>query len=466
MSGFSLPATLFVQEILPGKGTPSLKKDTPPESDGHLGDFSTFLETCCRNAGLFAVPPVVTPTKACSPSTLVEETSPLPCPLNPEGAPSLSCPVSTCQRGEGIEDPLHQFSSLLADALEMVENFTVTLRLGEGNVTVSGARKGDGSFSLSLEGKKETLVAFFTMLFENLRAWFEEGMVGKAAFSQSPQGCGRVLCEEATHPVVEGENGGALETIGGGSSSGEVSSGSGVQNELGTLPLSTQAVHQWEAPDEPKAEEPVEAPSEAKTEERTLFAKVTPLSEEGDATVLFGERSKERVLTPPPKGDATRSDTPSPEESLAPSLFSVKDAKEVEPQETPSVVASVTARDFAEVFEEVLKRVGEVKGRKEVVLHLEPEHLGSITIRLEDQGGKIHCLWEVANPETRELLVKYLPLLEAQLNAQGMLFESFLGKGGNAYAFWGFRWAQAAGKGEDEKTPFAGFEASQVNVLV
>ncbi|MEN3184590.1 MAG: flagellar hook-length control protein FliK, partial [Atribacterota bacterium] len=274
----------------------------------------------------------------------------------------------------------------------------------------------------------------------------------------------RISCGNADSAVVmEAEN--TPEVVLGGTSSSETNSVPEAEDTC-TAPLppsldgaaSTPEVVLGEA--SPLAEEvdssafSAEVPASAESS--------TPSPEEQDTAPLLQRESERVAFLPEPKKDQAQNDTLSFEENTAQSLALVRDAKGFSPQET----TSVTVKDFAKVFEEVLKGVSEVKGRKEVVLRLEPEHLGSIVVRLEDQGGKIHCIWEVANPETRALLVKYLPILEAHLGAQGMFFEHFLGDGSNAYSFWGGFWSQVPGGNQDEEVPPEDFEVSQVNFLV
>lgn len=460
---FFLPATPVAQEVVPQKGA-LLKKGVSQEG----GDFSTFLEACCGNIGPFAVPPAFPFARACSSSATGGETVSLPCPLSSGSTVSLNPLALTCQGEEVMTDPLEQFSALLSDALEMVENFTVTLRLGEGNVTVSGLRGNDGNFSFSIEGRKEALLEFFTLLFENLRAWFEENTREGMQCMQSQCGCRRISCGDVDGTgVAEGESVSSLENVADSTPSSGVGSISETQSEP-VVPLL------------PSLGEPADTPE-------GVFSEVSPLAEEESSNVLleeasafevkegltksdalsFEEESAEpAVLAAAPKKDQDQDNTPSFEEGTTQFFASVKGAQEPASQKATAATTSVAAENFAKVFEEVLRGVSEVKGRKEVVLHLEPEHLGSIVVRLEDQGGKIHCIWEVANPETRALLVKYLPILEAHLSAQGMFFENFLGDGGGAYTFWGNPWSQVPRSNQDEEILLGDFEVSQVNFLV
>lgn len=453
-SFFFLPAPPVVQEVVPEKGA-FLKRGASQEA----GDFNAFLEACCGNIGLFAVPPVSPSTRACSFPAANEETFSLPCPLSSGSTVSLS-PLALIYQGEGVTaDPLERFSAFLSDALEMVESFAVTLRLDKGNVTVSGLRGNDGNFSFSIEGKKEALIEFFTLLFENLRVWFEGHAKEGTQCTLSQCGCRRVSCGDVGDTRVTGTGGSELlhpsgETVPEASGIPETTLSELSPPAGSTLPSEAQVT-------QTEIEGDVARDSMLPAEEKGKIS----LLPEGEDTPLLRKEDGKRVAFAPEK-NRTQDNTPSFDEDVAQFLVSVRDIGESSSQETTTVTTPVTAEDFARVFEEVLRGVSEVRGRKEVVLHLEPEHLGSIVVRLEDQGGKIHCIWEVANPETRALLVKYLPVLEAHLSAQGMFFENFLGDGSNAYAFWSTPWPQVSRGTQDEEIPLGDFEVSQVNFLV
>ncbi len=463
MSGFffssSIPA---LQE--PGLGENAVKK-TPRTS---TEDFGTFLDVCFKDAGLFAVPAPFPVTKSCSASFGNTASTPLPCPLSTQSAVSLSCQDEVPLGVEGTQDPLGEFSTLLSDALEMVENFTVTLRLGEGKVTVSGARNEDGVFSFTLEGKKEDLVEFFTLLFENLRTWIE----GKG--EEKPQ-CTKLQCgkisqedgqsEETVVPTVDvvdiplGEHAGEPEVVLGSPSplpgEGELPTQDALQAaEVETEPLVQDASFEGEASRE------ILRASERKHPGLLKRAGFAPSAEEVTAS-----SPGEEVLTQISGVEKDRAED-SPTSSGEGMVSSFASAKNVERAATQDVKVSVASpEDFVKVFEEVLRVASETRGRKEVVLHLEPEHLGSIIIRLEERGGQIHCFWEVADPGTRELLARYLPALEAHFNAQGMPFTNFFGDGQNAYTFSNFRWAWVLGKEDVDETPFEDSGVFRVNLL-
>lgn len=463
MSGFffssSIPA---LQE--PGLGESVVKK-TPRTS---AEDFSTFLDVCFKDAGLFAVPAPFPVTKSCSASCGNTKSTPLPCPLSTQSAVSLSCQGGVPLGAEGTQDPLGEFSTLFSDALEMVENFTVTLRLGEGKVTVSGARDENGVFSFTLEGKKEAVVEFFTLLFENLRAWIE----GKG--EEKPQ-CTKLQCER-----VSQENGQSEETV--------VPTVDVVDTPFGEHASEPEAVLDSPSPLPGEGEFPTQDALHATEVETEPLVQDASFEDEVSWEILKASDRKypglskkagfapsaEGVTAPSPgeevltqisgvEKDRTEDSPTSSGEGMVSSFASAKNVERAAAQDVKVSVAS--PEDFVKVFEDILRVASGTRGRKEVVLHLEPEHLGSIVVHLEERGGQIHCFWEVADPGTRELLARYLPALEAHFNAQGMPFTSFFGDGQNAYAFSNFRWAWVSGKEDVDETPFEDSGVFRVNLL-
>ncbi|WP_438316725.1 flagellar hook-length control protein FliK [Candidatus Caldatribacterium sp. SIUC1] len=466
MSGcFCIPGIPALEGFVPGEG--SVKKAVPAGA----GDFSAFLEAYLKNAGLFAVPYLFPVTKSCGAScgsTESPENAPLPCPLSTQSSVSLSCPGAASLEAEEVQDPLQEFSTLLSDALEMVESFTVTLRLGEGDVTVSGARDTHGVFSFSIGGKKEALVEFFTMLFENLKAW----IVGNS--EEKPQ-CARLQCGWSS--PENGQSGAAVSAV---EVTGvpvqesmdepevvlENASSPVTENELPTQGTAPSLVAEGESlvqdvPSEGQDEAFAEAP-EASSRKHPGFSQQGDSATSPETATSFEEKAATPVLGM--KKDTAKDSTTSSEEGMTPSFAPAKNTEGTMPQD---VRVSVTSpKEVAQVFEEVLKVASETRGRKEVVLRLEPEHLGSIVVRLEEREGQIRCFWEVADPGTRELLLKYLPALEAHCNALGMPFANFFGDSRNAYAFSNFRWARASERDRDDEVPFEDPEVSRVNLLV
>lgn len=342
----------------------------------------------------------------------------------------------------------------------MVENFSVTLRLEGGNVTVSGARSEDGVFAFSVEGKKEALVEFFTLLLENLKDWM-------ANESQATSQCGKIQCGgilgDGDDEVVDGCSLMDAST----SKPQETEEAIGTPVEVlppeggdGSGPEIEVLTESEVVPSEPSLGEEIPLGGDGVS---TLSVKEAEPVQEAFPSLSRVEELESVVPTLREEEKVTENSTVLLDGDTTSSFVLSKGAEEPEVQE---VSVSSVPREFARVFEEVLKLASETRGRKEIVLRLEPEHLGSITVRLEEQGGRIHCLWEVANPETRELLVKYLPLFEAQLNAQGMPFQNFLGDGRNAYAFLGFRSTQNAERDDAEEISFEDSEVSRVNLLV
>ncbi len=477
MSGFfCIPGIPTLEGSVPGES--SVKKAAPAGAE----DFSAFLEAYFKSAGLFAVPSLFPVTKSCGASCGSTESpgnAPLPCPLSTQNSVSLSCPGVASLGAEGVQDPLQEFSTLLSDALEMVENFTVTLRLGEGNVTVSGARDANGVFSFSIEGKKEALVEFFTMLFENLRAWI-------AGNSEEKPQCPRLQCgwsspeneqNDAAVSSVEVTDVAVQESVDEPEVVLENASSPVTGDELPTqdVPLPLVTGDELQTQGTPLAAEsgswaqdvPSEGEASAEAPEVSSW-KYPRLSQQGDlATSLETAASfREKAVTPilGVKKDTTKDSTASSGEGMTPFFAPTKSTEGTMPQDVRVSVAS--PKDFAKVFEEVLKVASETRGQKEVVLRLEPEHLGSIVVRLEEREGRIHCFWEVADPGTRELLLKYLPALEAHFDALGMPFANFFGDSQNAYAFSNFRWAWASERDRDDAVSFEDPEVSQVNFLV
>jgi hypothetical protein len=477
---FCIPGIPALEGPTPGEGP--VKKTVPAGAE----DFGALFEAYFRNVGLFAIPSLFPVTKSCGASCGNAESTgnaPLPCPLSAQSSVSLSCPGAASSGVGEVQDPLQEFSAFLSDALEMVENFTVTLRLGEGNVTVSGVRDENGVFSFSIGGKKEALVEFFTMLFANLRAWI-------AGNSEEKPQCARLQCgwslpengqNDAAVSSVEVTNVPVQESMDEPEAVLENASSLVTGDEPPTqdvpLPLTTE--------DEPSTQGTApslaaeggslvqDAPSEGKDEAfaealEASSRKHPGFSQQGDSVTSpetaasFREKAAAPVLEV--KKDTVKDNTTSSEEGMTPSFALAKNTESTSPQDVRVSVAS--PKDFAQVFEEVLKVASETKGQKEVVLRLEPEHLGAIVVRLEEQEGQIRCFWEVPNPETRELLLKYLPALEAHFNALGMPFANFFGDGQNTYAFSNFRWTRASERDGDDEVPFENLEVSQVNFLV
>jgi flagellar hook-length control protein FliK len=589
---FCIPGIPALEGPTPGEGP--VKKTVPAGAE----DFGALFEAYFRNVGLFAIPSLFPVTKSCGASCGNAESTgnaPLPCPLSAQSSVSLSCPGAASSGVGEVQDPLQEFSAFLSDALEMVENFTVTLRLGEGNVTVSGVRDENGVFSFSIGGKKEALVEFFTMLFANLRAWIAGNSEGKPQCARLQ--CGRISPKDeplvqdvpsgggAPAPAVEvtdvpsgestvasevmledasslvtgdepptqstslltAEEGSLVQDVpsGGGAPapavevtdvpSGESTVASEVMledasslvtgdepptqstslltAEEGSLVQDVPSGGGAPAPavevtDVPSGEStvasevmledasslvtgdepPTQSTSLLTAEEGSLVQDVSPgeedeafrettqasfwknpgLSRQGDSTASLGKATSlgERATAPVVKvgKDATKDATASSKEGMTSSFVPARNAEHGVSQDVRVSIAS--PKDFAKVFEEVLKVASDTKGQKEVVLRLEPEHLGAIVVRLEEQEGQIRCFWEVPNPETRELLLKYLPALEAHFNALGMPFANFFGDGQNTYAFSSFRWTRASERDGDDEVPFENLEVSQVNFLV
>lgn len=477
---FCIPSIPVLEGSVPGES--SVKKATPAGA----GDFSTFLDTYLSSTGLFAVPSPFPVVKSCSAScgnTESAENAPLPCPLSTQSNVSLSCPGAASSGVGEVQDPLQEFSALLSDALEMVENFTVTLRLGEGNVTVSGARDANGVFSFSIEGEKEALVEFFTMLFENLRAWIVENS------EERPQ-CARLQCgwslpengqNEAAVSSVEVAGVPVQESMDEPEAVLENASSPVTGDEPPTqdvpLPLTTEGElpTQDTAPSLAAEGESLVQDSSSEGEDEAFVEapgassrKHPGLSQQGDSATSPETATSFRGKAATPvlgvRKDTAKDSTTSSEEGMTPSFVPARNAEHAISQDVRVSVGS--PKDFAKVFEEVLKVASETRGQKEVVLRLEPEHLGTIVVRLEEQEGQIRCFWEVSNPETRELLLKYLPVLEAHFNALGMPFANFFGDGQNTYAFSNFQWTRALERDGDDEVPFEDPEVSQVNFLV
>ncbi len=473
MSGcFCIPGIPALEGPTPGEGP--VKKTVPAGAE----DFGALFEAYFRNVGLFAVPSLFPVTKSCGASCGNAESTgnvPLPCPLSAQSSVSLSCPGAASSGVGEVQDPLQEFSAFLSDALEMVENFTVTLRLGEGNVTVSGVRDENGVFSFSIGGKKEALVEFFTMLFANLRAWIAGNSEGKPQCARLQ--CGRISPKD--EPLVQDV------PSGGGAPAPAVEVTDVPSGESTVAPeVMLEDASSLVTGDEP----PTQSTSLLTAEEGSLVQDVSPgeedeafgetpqasfwknpgLSRQGDSTASLGKATSlgERATAPVVKvgKDATKDATASSKEGMTSSFVPARNAEHGVSQDVRVSVAS--PKDFAKVFEEVLKVASGTKGQKEVVLRLEPEHLGAIVVRLEEQEGQIRCFWEVSNPETRELLLKYLPVLEVHFDALGMPFANFFGDGQNTYAFSNFRWTRASERDGDDEVPFENLEVSQVNFLV
>lgn len=466
MSGFFfVPSVPIFQESGVGSSTVSntVKKLAPTGTD----DFSTLLDAYCQSAPLFAVPTPSLVVKSCSVSSESTQSTPLLCPLSAQGTASLGCSATTCSSTVTPQDPLQEFSALLSDALEMVENFRVTLRFGSGNVTVSGVRdSASGVFSFSLEGKKETLVEFFTFLLENLRAWIGNAVGEKL---QCPRvGCGRVAPEDGQSEVTT-PSGDTMNTI---TPLPENTTEPEVTPD-GTFPLEVAAEPTaWDGTFEGDVL-PLESAvaAEASSAPEKVPEKGSPEFSQDFGSTSFVERAtapslKEETVTRvwATERDASKNNSAPFGEEIVPSFAPAKNTDNALPEE---IEVSVTSqKDFAKVFEEVLRMASETKGRKEIVLRLEPEHLGSIIVRLEEKEGKIHCFWEVTNPETRELLVKYLPTLEARFTSQGMPFANFFGNGQGAYKFSHSPWVPSPREEQGDAVAFDDFGVFQVNLLV
>lgn len=451
---------------LPGDGNAPVKKSTP----GDIDDFGAFLEAYVKGAGVFAPPFALPGAKSCGSSCGSTKPVSSPCPLQatPASCSSQSVLPATC----GTPDSFGEFSKLISDALDMVENFTVTLRLGEGNVTVSGARNESGAFTFAVEGKKEALVTFFTWLFENLKAWMEK--------EGETLSCPQLSCQkpECALSSSGGEDAIPVEVVEGieGASPGDVPSpeeaiplealDGGTLPEFQSTPVSAEGGElasgevdeipeggiEGASPDGTSSDRP-EVPQSLRGE--SSRGKTHP----AEVQKVLGVQMPKEARRIPKRGAGV-----DPERNAV-SLFSLERGARGEALQEIRVPVT-SQRDFTRIFDEVLRVASEVKGRKEIVLQLEPEHLGSITVRLEEKGGQIHCLWEVANPETRELLVKFLPAFEAQLNAQGMPFANFLGDGRNTSGFSSFRWMQTENRDGEEENPVEDFGLFRVNLLV
>ncbi len=373
----------------------------------------------------------------------------------PWGCSSSGC-VSSCQE-EGFGIDLTRVKESIAQFLEDVESIQFSLDLGEkGTLSITGGKNENGEFAFQIQGSKDALTEFFTMLFASLTALGQSAQAEQSSLNRvfpsslngNQCGCGGKTSGLSPCPSTpvdgeenESESAPSLEIAGG---------------------TTFSAVFETEG-DATSMEAPGVTPETEDGRENGEEIIVSTQELASDARqVSLGEEKRIRSENPTPKSYSEARDTIPLGEAVP------QGVKEV-PAGVLSFTPSRDPEEVAQVFEQILQVASAERGGKEVTIKLEPESLGTIVVHVREDDQRVQCMWEVANPKAQELIQKSLPLLEARLAGQGLVFENFwTGENGGQPRFQGaFSYAGSPLSGEsDEESPSrASFEEYRVNLL-
>ncbi|NNU82584.1 flagellar hook-length control protein FliK [Geobacillus sp. BMUD] len=117
-------------------------------------------------------------------------------------------------------------------------------------------------------------------------------------------------------------------------------------------------------------------------------------------------------------GEAAPSFTPPPA-LLSPSLSSVGLTGE-----TPTPAGGSVADQVAHALRSA-RWMKLPNGAMQLVIRLHPEHLGTVTVKMTEEGGKLAAKLLVANDAVKELLYAHLPQLVQQLDASYITVEKW-----------------------------------------
>ena len=97
------------------------------------------------------------------------------------------------------------------------------------------------------------------------------------------------------------------------------------------------------------------------------------------------------------------------------------------PPLTPSGRGEEVYRDRLEVVDQIVRHVvtSVRKGRSEMHILLEPEHLGTLRLKLFLDESTVIVRLQVESESTKELIESHLPKLRASLEEQGLTVEKF-----------------------------------------
>ncbi|MGQ9473267.1 MAG: flagellar hook-length control protein FliK [Candidatus Caldatribacteriaceae bacterium] len=347
----------------------------------------------------------------------------------------FGCPSSDCSSGSTSFDNVSSgmdFSPVresIFQFLENLESINLSLDLGEeGTLQIVGAKNESGELSFQIQGSKDALADFFTMIFGYLSTVIQSVEDAGTCFSNCgvnnlstrsnnvtstfcssfPYGSlGEVVISEVGEGTEEGVDIGPEYSI-------EEEENIVEENPLESLEEMEPRVLEemeprvleenetgefLEALDQEMGSDSLRAPSEYVQENQDSGKAIPkPLERKSDVNIL--EVAETSAPTAPrTEGTSLRTETVS---------VSSRDATSVE-----------------KIFDRILQVVSQKNEPKEVVIKLQPESLGSIVVRLREEQNHLQCVWEIADPQARELIQRSLPLLEARLQGQGFTFENF-----------------------------------------
>ncbi|MDK2896265.1 MAG: Flagellar hook-length control protein FliK [Candidatus Atribacteria bacterium] len=446
MSFFVLPEAALAAIHTPSSG----EKSKVQSAD--TGEFDQILEENCSGKNCF---PDVVSALGGSEATLANYR--LTCPstgTNPEPKPVSSCQSNNCslsssacsQPSISLDGRLEQIRQGIENFLSELQSFNFSLDWGEkGKVELVGQAGENGEFGFQLSGNKEAIADLLARALEYLLSWEEA----------------RVSAVTSTNPCSLGGNGCPLPV---GETQAFVSSAGGTEAESLFSEVTPEGLSPFLEGEEATSTGAILAEA-APTETANLSSTLTGASLEesqlaGTATeatlsVLAGEEgglsfSSGKGSQPEFSSGEMGEKTSGGENLLFSNTKIATDAGrekgEFEPVvgESPSVLSKNEAElvfsleasadnsnrldKVQALFDRIFELATREEGPKKLVIKLEPESLGSIVVQVMEDGKRVQCFWQVADPKTQELIEQNLPLLEARLGNEGMSFQNFLGE--------------------------------------
>lgn len=422
----------------------------------------------------FSSTPAVSSCSPCS-SSVVETATPGACAFS-------NCCNSSFEEILGVEGWKKTIDSFLSE----VENISFTLNLGEkGKVLVSGGTGENGEFTFQISGDKEALSELLGRLIDYLVTFLEEKVFSYPLENSSLSECslgqggcstgggysilpGNEVESEPEHLIIddlplagEGEEitpGDAGFVIPGNEVEGE-----SVVSEEGEeiIPLEVETAEEIT----PEFSSGLE---EDTIEEVALREGLVFTSEEES---LSGEETGTVKGLPPLETEKAKNTAQEKKVELASDFYGgAPGGRETSPVEETIDFSQVEKSEIPKIFDRVLQMVSQNEGEKEVVIQLKPESLGSIVIQVREDNNRVECVWQISDPRTQEIVVKNLPVLEAQLNEQGLWMNNYLNQNGHYFSHSGrpnyFSSSFSSEEGDAVTFSLLDDSSGKVNVLV
>lgn len=330
-----------------------------------------------------------------------------------------SCGTSVDSLFSGVDfSPVRES---ISQFLEDLEGINLSLDLGEkGTVQIVGAKDENGELSFQIQGSKDALTDFFTMIFGYLSTMVQNvedagtcsSNCGGSSLSacnnrETSTPCSSFPCDSLAEVVAFEVNAGTEEGI-------DIVPEYSIEEEdiTGEIPL--ESLEEMEPRvaeredetgellgvlDQDGEDDSLEPSSEYVQEDEGGWKVIPKTLEEKSNTHVIEVTETSTITAPRMEGISLRTEIVS---------ISPGDATAME-----------------KILDRILKVVSQEDGSKEVVIKLQPESLGSIVVHLREDQKHLQCVWEIADPQARELIQRSLPLLEARLQGQGFTFENF-----------------------------------------